>query len=131
AARPGSAYVPFDDHADYLRYLDGKPRREGILSFLKARALALPDSEIQSLEGTKFHVFGRLLNEQGVQTYPSTIRLIQEARQRGIKLALVTSSRRGREILAKAGLIGDFDLILDGTDIEHLDLAGKPDPAMF
>ena len=131
AARAGTDYLPFDDHGDYLRYIDGKPRRAGILSFLEARALALPDSEIKSLEEAKSRIFGRLLNEQGVRTYPSTMKLVQDGKARGIKTALVTSSRRGREILASAGIAGDFDLVLDGTDIARIGLAGKPDPDMF
>lgn len=131
AEKSGGRFIPFDDGADYLRYVDGKPRREGILSFLKARALELPDSEIKSLEEAKFRIFGRLLEEQGVSTYPSTMKLVQEGRRQGIKAALVTSSRRGRDILAGAGITGEFDLVLDGTDIERMGLAGKPDPDMF
>ena len=129
--KSGTAYQPFDAQADYLRYVDGKPRRAGIISFLEARAICLTDSEITTLAEAKSRIFARLLREQGVKTYRSTMRLLQAGRQQHKKIALVTSSQRGREILADAGISADFDLILDGTDIDRLGLAGKPDPDMF
>lgn len=131
AARKGEPYVPFDEKADYLRYVDGKPRREGILSFLHARSISLSEAEIKALEEDKYQRFGKLLEEQGIQTYPSTMALVREARQHGVVMAVVTSSRRGREILESAGMSDQFDAIFDGTDVDHLHLAGKPHPDMF
>ena len=38
--REGEAIVPFDPIHDYLTYVDGKPRFEGVDSFLRSRGIA-------------------------------------------------------------------------------------------
>ncbi len=48
-----------------------------------------------------------------------------------MRAALVTASRNSTSVLAAAGVLDLFDARVDGDDAEHLDLAGKPDPAMF
>ena len=35
-------YKPFDIQNDYYKYVDGKPRYEGVESFLKSRGISLP-----------------------------------------------------------------------------------------
>src|SRR5207237_7275132 len=42
AARTGSHHVLFNLEEDYRVYVDGKPRSDGIASFLASRGLALP-----------------------------------------------------------------------------------------
>ena len=41
AADTGEPFVPFDIDADYRRYVDGKPRYDGVAAFLKSRGIEL------------------------------------------------------------------------------------------
>ena len=45
AARTGKQFVPFDPLADYNKYVDGKPRYDGVRSFLAARGIELAEGE--------------------------------------------------------------------------------------
>ncbi|HEX2530239.1 MAG TPA: beta-phosphoglucomutase family hydrolase [Burkholderiaceae bacterium] len=130
-ARAGVPYRPFDEYAEYRAYVDGKPRREGVRSFLRAREMALSEEEEENVARRKDMLFERLLNQQGAQTFPSTLTLIEALRARGIKTGVVTSSRHGRQILQAAGITALFDACLDGVDLDALGLKGKPHPDMF
>ena len=41
----GHPFVPFTIDVDYLQYVDGKPRIEGVASFLESRRIVLPEGE--------------------------------------------------------------------------------------
>jgi len=127
----GGAFEPFDERAEYRSYVDGKPRIEGVRSFLRARGISLPEDEEQALAARKDALFARRLREQGVETFDSTVRLIEDLRGRRVKTGVVTSSRHGREVLHAAGIAGLFDARLDGIDLRERGLKGKPDPQMF
>jgi beta-phosphoglucomutase family hydrolase len=129
--KKGLPYRPFDQKAEYLAYVDGKPRREGVRSFLHAREIELSDEEEEDIARRKDALFERLLHEQGVHTFPSTLALIGALRARGVKTGVVSSSRHGRDILGSAGIAALFDTSLDGIDLEELRLKGKPNPDMF
>ena len=130
-AGEGETYQPFDEHAEYRAYVDGKPRREGVRAFLRARQIMLTEQEQEDLARRKDALFERRLREQGLETFASTIDLVKALRTRGVKTGVVTSSRHGREILATAGIEDLFDTRLDGVDLDELALKGKPDPDMF
>lgn len=136
--QPG--FTPFDIESDYRAYVDGKPRYEGVRSFLATRGITLPYGEpadepaqetIRGLGNRKDEFFERRLRAGGAQHYGSTVALIQTLRANGIRTALVTSSRHGREVLQIAGVTELFDTILDGTDADRLELQGKPNPDIF
>jgi hypothetical protein len=42
AEREGTSFQPFDIPQDYERYVDGKPRYDGVQSFLAYRGISLP-----------------------------------------------------------------------------------------
>jgi len=133
-------FRPFDIKADYRAYVDGKPRHEGVRSFLASRGITLPEGDpadgpdketIHGLGKRKDELFERELHGKGAAVYPSTVALIQQLRAAGVRIGLVTSSRHGREVLAMAGVTELFDVILDGVDAAKLGLRGKPNPDMF
>jgi len=130
-SREGDAYRPFDEHLEYRTYVDGKPRREGVRSFLRARKIALGEEEEADLARRKDELFELIVREHGVETFASTIALVKALRAGGVKTGVVTSSRHGREILEAAGITSLFDARLDGIDLGDLGLKGKPDPDMF
>lgn len=139
-ARTGAALTPFDLETDYRRYVDGKPRMAGLLSFLTARGLDVPVGEPEDpaeaetahgLARRKDLYFAELLAREGVQVFDPAVALLREARARGVCLAVASSSRHCAEILRAGGLTALFDARVDGIDLERLRLSGKPAPDMF
>ncbi len=53
AEQRGEPFVPFDEVKDYERYVDGKPRYDGVASFLAARGIELDDGRPRTLRGPK------------------------------------------------------------------------------
>jgi len=136
----GGPFRPFDPTADYLAYVDGKPRYEGVRSFLAAREITLPEGDptdgaeaetVHGLGGRKDALFMDRLRRDGVEVFASTVELIRALHARGVKTAVVTSSRNGREVLRAAGIEALFDARIDGLDAQALGLAGKPHPDPF
>jgi beta-phosphoglucomutase family hydrolase len=132
--------APFRLPEDYLAYVDGKPRYQGVRSFLGSRAIDLPwgdpqdcpdDRTICGLGNRKDGYFNQVLDEQGVEVFPTTIALIRALRTRGVGTACVSSSKNCRPVLERAGITDLFDVIFDGRDLERESLAGKPCPDAF
>lgn len=130
---------PYVD-SDYFSYLDGKPRYEGVRSLLTARGITLPDGSpaddpstetVCGLGNRKNAVFSVLLKTEGVVAYPGSVKLVEELRERGTKLAIVSSSANAPEVLEAAGLSADFEIVVDGSVARDKKLAGKPAPDTF
>jgi beta-phosphoglucomutase family hydrolase len=131
--------APFTDD-DYLRYVDGKPRFDGVRSFLASRGITLPegraddppgDGSVAALGNRKNDVFLRILREDGIAPYPGSLRFLDWVEQRGLDVAVVSSSRNAREVLAAAGLASRFAVVTDGLVAAEHGIAGKPKPDMF
>jgi beta-phosphoglucomutase family hydrolase len=124
-------HVPFDAVRDYDEYVDGKPREEGVRSFLQARAIAPDPALVQKIAEQKDQLFLQLIEKEGVHTYPGTIRYMKEARATGHELAVVSSSRHTTEVLQAANLDSAFDAQVDGIVAEREHLQGKPAPDTY
>jgi alpha,alpha-trehalase len=131
---------PFDSDADYRTYVDGKPRYDGVRSFLQARGIDLPEGDpddppdretICGLGNLKNEMFHEVVRQQGVAVYDDTIEQIGNWKQHGLQVAVISSSRNCSEILQTAGVFELFDAKVDGNDIDRLQLQGKPAPDMF
>jgi beta-phosphoglucomutase family hydrolase len=136
----GAPFVPFDPEADYRRYVDGKSRRDGILSFLAARSIDVPVGEpldqpeqvtAHGLASRKDRYFVELLAREGVQVFGPALALLREARGRGVPIAVASSSHHCAEILEASDLAKLFDARVDGYDLDRLALRGKPAPDIF
>lgn len=139
AERAGDAYEPFRLPEDYHAYVDGKARYDGVQSFLDARSIELPNGEPSDVAGRetvcglgnrKDDLFNAVLDERGVEVFDGSVRLIEALRDRHVATACVSSSKNCRPVLARCDLLGLFDTIIDGTDIER-GIAGKPAPDSF
>lgn len=133
-------FQPFTLDRDYLGYVDGKPRYQGVKSFLDSRGIALPFGNVDDppdreticgLGNKKNVLFQRRLKERGVEIFDSSLDFLFQVRSRGFKTAVVSSSKNCRLVLETANLTQLFDFRVDGIDIEHLDLKGKPEPDAF
>ena len=137
AARTGEQFVPFDPLADYDKYVDGKPRYDGVRSFLAARGIELaegepgdpPDAEtVRGLGDRKNEIVLRMIRERGVEVYEGSVRYLEAAREAGLRRAVVSSSANTRDVLVAAGIEGFFEARIDGVVAEREGLKGKPAP---
>lgn len=131
ARRTGEPFVPFDVVADYGKYVDGKLRIDGAHSFLVSRHIRLPISEVAALADRKDELFLGLLKKESIETYEGSVRYVEVTRACGLKTAVVTSSRHGRQVLDAAALGGLFDARIDGVTAAAEHLAGKPAPDAY
>lgn len=138
--RGGGKWVPFDLAADYRRYVDGKPRYEGVRSFLQSRGIDLPwgspeDSpereSVCGLGNRKNRYFLQGLERDGAEVFNSSLDLVHALRDAGIRTAVVSSSRNCAAVLEAARVRELFDAMVDGTDLERRGLKGKPASDMF
>lgn len=136
----GEPFREFTHAQDYLAYVDGRPRDQGVEAFLRSRGIALPPGSpedpperetIHGLGNRKNAHFNRIIAREGVALYDSTVDLIRDLRGRGIRTGLATSSRNSAVILGKTGTARLFDTVVDGLVSEKLRLRGKPEPDIF
>jgi beta-phosphoglucomutase family hydrolase len=130
---------PYTD-ADYHKYVDGKPRYDGVRSLLQSRGIELPEGEttddpseetICGLGNRKNAAFSKALEEDGVKPYPGSLNFLQFVVDAGLDVAVVTSSRNGEMVLEAAGLRDRFDVVVDGMVSAKQKLDGKPSPATY
>jgi beta-phosphoglucomutase family hydrolase len=139
AEETGEPFVPFDVHADYGRFVDGKKRADGVRSFLAARGIALPEgSPDDPPAAATVHGLGNRKNElllaklaDGVEVYPGSRRYVEALRDAGLRTAVVSSSANTKTVLDTTGLAKLFDVVVDGVTAERDGLAGKPAPDTF
>jgi len=140
ASQTGEEFVPFDPVADYTRYVDGKPRYDGVRSFLTARGIELPEGEsgdppgvetVRGLGNRKNELVLRLIREGGVEVYEGSVRYLEATRDAGLRSAVVSSSANTRDVLVAAGIEGFFEARIDGLVAEREGLKGKPAPDTF
>jgi beta-phosphoglucomutase family hydrolase len=138
--RTGEPFHEFDRPTDYDEYVDGKPRLDGVRSFLESRGIVVamgapsdpPSAEtIHALGTRKNDLVLDLIREQGVEPYEGSVRFVEEARRRGIARAVVSSSTNCQDVLVAAGIDHLFELRIDGVVAERDGLAGKPAPDTF
>jgi beta-phosphoglucomutase family hydrolase len=131
---------PFDVERDYGQYVDGKKREDGVRDFLASRGIQLPEGspddppEADTVYGVgrrKNDLVQRLIDEQGVDVYEGSRKLVQAARDAGLKTAVVSSSANTPRILEAAGMSDLFDARVDGNTIASEHLKGKPAPDSF
>lgn len=140
AASDGTEMVPFDTATDYPAYVDGKPRYDGVRSFLASRAITLPDGDPDDAPGfATVCALGNLKNDKvqatlerdGVQTYDDAVALLRHLPTVGIKAAVVSSSKNCLAVITTAGIVDGFQARVDGMVAAERDLAGKPAPDTF
>jgi beta-phosphoglucomutase family hydrolase len=139
SAADGIAYPPYGEQ-DYFQYVDGKPRYDGVRSFLDSRGITLPEGDpddpptaetVCGLGNRKNDAFNQILAAEGVQAYPGSVALIERLHADGKPMAVVSSSRNAPAVVAAAGLTDYFGLIMHGGLAEELGLPGKPAPDTF
>jgi beta-phosphoglucomutase family hydrolase len=131
---------PFDAKVDYTRYVDGKPRLDGVRSFLQARGISLPEGSpddppgaetVQGLSRQKNDLVEEVLKRQGVEAFEGSVRYVRAVRDAGLRRAVVSSSANTQAVLRAAGIEDLFEARIDGVVAERDHLHGKPAPDTF
>ncbi|WP_424187412.1 beta-phosphoglucomutase family hydrolase [Actinokineospora sp. G85] len=125
---------------DYAAHVDGRPRADGVRAFLESRGIHLPEGapddppDAETVNGVGNHKnvdLLRIIDEQGVQSYPASVRYLTAARDAGLRIGVVTSSANGEHVLEVADLARFVEARVDGLTIGELGLRGKPAPNSF
>ena len=138
--RTGEAFRPFELPDDYLTYVDGKLRLDGVRSFLASRDIVLPEGSDDDAPGTAtVHGVGRqknelllgVLREGGVDVYDGSVHFVEAVRDAGLRRAVVSASKNCQAVLQAAGIESLFETRVDGVVAAEKNLRGKPAPDMF
>jgi beta-phosphoglucomutase family hydrolase len=130
---------PFSQ-ADYLQYVDGRSRDDGITTFLMSRNITLApgtpddgphDPTVAGIGNTKNALFLSILENKGAQPYPDAITYLTAAQEAHLAIAVVTSSKNGEQILKATKIDPFIQARVDGLVIAEQGLAGKPAPDSF
>lgn len=125
--------------SDYFDHIDGKPRYDGVRSFLASRGIELPEGDpsdstgeltVCGLGNRKNDAFNAVLAQDGVAPYPGSLALL-DALPEHVRLAVVSSSKNAPAVLAAAGIAERFPVVVDGQVAVQEGLPGKPAPDTF
>jgi beta-phosphoglucomutase family hydrolase len=139
-ARQGERFREFALPDDYDTYVDGKPRQDGVESFLESRGIELPmgspqdspdEETIYGLGVRKNDIVLKLIGDEGVEPYEGSVRYVEAARDAGLHRAVVSSSTNCKDVLVAAGIEDLFEVRIDGIVAEREHLKGKPAPDTF
>jgi beta-phosphoglucomutase family hydrolase len=128
--RAGESFIPFEP-SDYDRYVDGRPRMDGVRTFLDARGIEHDDELDRRLGDRKNDLVLQLIRERGVEVYDASIAFVKRAREQGLRRAVVSSSANTHEVLASVGIEDLFEAVVDGLVAQREGLPGKPAPDTF
>ena len=138
--RDGEDFVPFDPGSDYTRYVDGKPRADGVRSFLASRGIELPDGDlndgpdretVHGLGSRKNDLVLALIERDGVEVFDRSVTYLEAVRAAGLRTAVVSSSANTRQVLEVTGLAPLLEVRMDALVARERGLAGKPAPDTF
>ncbi|MGQ4488960.1 beta-phosphoglucomutase family hydrolase [Streptomyces sp. 372A] len=137
--RDGADFRPFSD-SDYDQFVDGRPRADGVRSFLASRNIELPEGapddppDTRSVNGVgnrKNELLLEKIRTDGVEPYEGTLRYIDAVRAAGLATAIVSSSANTRDVLHSIDAERLFDVRIDGVVARERKLPGKPHPDTF
>ncbi len=130
---------PYTDQ-DYFDHVDGKPRYDGVRDFLASRDITLPEGDpgdagteqtVCGLGNHKNDTFAQVLRDEGVEAYPGSLALIEQLRDSGMKMAIVSSSKNAPDVLTAAGVTDFFSVVVHGGVAAERGIPGKPAPDTY
>ncbi|MGB7449214.1 MAG: HAD-IA family hydrolase [Ornithinimicrobium sp.] len=130
---------PYTDQ-DYFDHVDGRPRYEGVATFLASRGIELPPGEpgdppdtrsVCGLGNRKNAVFADQLARDGIAPYAGSIQLMDHLETLGVAMAVVSSSKNAPDVLAAAAIAERFGVVVDGAVAAEHGIPGKPRPDTY
>jgi beta-phosphoglucomutase family hydrolase len=140
SVRAGQPFRPFELPEEYLRFIDGRLRSDGVRTLLASRGVTIPEGSpddppaaetVHGLGARKNERFLALLRRDGVEVYEGSVRFLDAVRASGLRRAVVSASRNCREVLVAARIEDRFEARIDGVVAAEQGLRGKPAPDMF
>jgi beta-phosphoglucomutase family hydrolase len=131
SVRKPEPFVPFDAVHDYERYVDGRPRHDGVHAFLAARTIEADAGIVTALGNRKNGLLLELIRRRGLRSYEGSVLYLQAVRDAGLRRAVVSASANCRTALAAAGLTDLFEVRIDAERAATEHLRGKPAPDTF
>ncbi|WP_245161149.1 HAD-IA family hydrolase [Blastococcus sp. CT_GayMR16] len=132
--------APEFSQLDYNRFVDGKPRADGVRDFLASRKIVLPEGSpgdpsdaatVQGIASRKNVLVLAELEEHGVEVYPGSVSYLKAVKEAGLATAVVTASANGEQVIGAAGFADLIDVRVDGVVAAREGLRGKPAPDTF
>lgn len=129
--------MPFDPYDDYEKYIDGRPRLEGVRELLGSRGISLevgtatdpPDVEtVHGLANHKQAALRSILAHQGVAAFGASRQYLAAARHAGLRRAVVSVSENTGAMLDLSGLALLLDAVVDGEVVREGALRILPEP---
>jgi beta-phosphoglucomutase-like phosphatase (HAD superfamily) len=127
----GTEFRPFDAGLDYVTYMAGKPRTDGVPEFLLSRRITLPFDDVRGLAGRQEQLFLAEARRHGVAPFATPVTVLRTARRRGIRTAAVSGDPYAVELLSRVGVADMFDVRLDALDAPGTWLPGHSERALF
>ncbi len=133
-------FVPFDSGADYQRYVDGRPRADGVRTFLASRGITLPEGSpadgpdqltVNGIGNKKNILVLQKIKEGAVQVYEGSVEYLKAARDAGLRRVVVSASANCKDVLEAAGIADLIEERVDGVTAREQHLPGKPAPDTF
>ena len=140
AVQTETPFREFTHEKDYLPYVDGKPRYQGVESFLQSRGIELPfgDTEdaptqetVCGLGNRKNELFNKSIQAGDVRVYQSTVDFMHTLKDAGIHVGVASSSKNAKVVLETVGLLDLIETRVDGVVSAQLGLKGKPQADIF
>jgi haloacid dehalogenase superfamily, subfamily IA, variant 3 with third motif having DD or ED len=138
-AKDGKDFQPFTED-DYNKYVDGKPRQDGVRDFLASRDIQLPDGSpddggdaetVWGLGNRKNIKLQAEIERNGVKVYEGSRRYLQLAQEQGLRRIVVSSSANTEMVLRVTGLEQYVEGRVDGVTLAEQHIKGKPAPDSF
>jgi beta-phosphoglucomutase family hydrolase len=136
----GQEFVPFDSGDDYHRYVDGRPRADGVRTFLASRGITLPEGEpddgpdqqtVNGVGNRKNALVLQKIKEGAVEVYAGSVEYLNAAKEAGLRRAVVSASANCKDVLEAAGIAELIEVRVDGVTARERKLPGKPAPDTF
>jgi beta-phosphoglucomutase family hydrolase len=133
-------FVPFDSGADYQKYVDGRPRADGVRTFLSSRGITLPEGTpddgpdadtVNGIGNRKNELVLQKIKEGAVQVYPGSVDYLHAVKAAGLRTAVVSASANCKDVLEAAGIADLLETRVDGVTAREHSLPGKPAPDTF
>jgi beta-phosphoglucomutase family hydrolase len=138
--RHGQPFVPFDSGADYHDYVDGRPRADGVRTFLASRGITLPEGSpedgpdaetVNGIGNRKNRLVLQKIREGAVEVFPGSVKYLQAVKAAGLHRAVVSASANSKDVLQAAGIAELIEERVDGITARAEHLPGKPAPDTF
>jgi beta-phosphoglucomutase len=108
--------------------MKGRSRADSLETILMAYAIDLSEERKAELMERKNRLYLERVSKMGrSEILPGVENWLDQLMQNGVRVALGSSSKNAKAILAEIGLEDAFEVIIDGNSVERF----KPDPEVF